>query len=58
MGERGRSQRMESDLAGTCYWPAKDEVGTETVARGARGGAMESTALLPECPGRMREGEW
>ena len=49
---------MESDLAGTCYWPAKDEVGPDTVARGARGGAMESTALLPECPGRMREGEW
>ena len=50
---------MESDLTGTCCWPGKDEVETEAVAgRRERGGVMESTALLPECPGKTREGEW
>lgn len=49
---------MKSDLTGTCFWPGKEEVGTETVAQRRERRAMESTALLPECPGRMREGEW
>lgn len=37
---------MESDLAGTCRWPGKDEVGTETVARRSerRGNGIYSLA--------------
>lgn len=37
---------MESDLTGTCYWPGKDEVGTEAVAgrRERRGDRIHSLA--------------